>query len=204
MREHYGARDENLGQFYLLNHNWAAIPVDLWGVINLQQMPTLDLDTAVRLATIKARSKEGAKSTSRTHAVQAEEEEDRIEAVTSNAAYQPKKFQQQQPQQNGQNQGCQNFWNHANYRSNQSQPSWRSNNLWSNAWRSVERGLVIGLFHFLKQIDSNLNDKFYSNKSVRDIFGFSLLRFIKSTSQFKAKLMVCLNSTNFNSEKFCT
>jgi hypothetical protein len=64
MRAHYIARDKNLGQFYLLNHFRAALPVDLCRVINLQPMSTLDLDTAVRLAAIEARSKEEAKSTS--------------------------------------------------------------------------------------------------------------------------------------------
>jgi hypothetical protein len=75
MRAHYAARDENLGEFYLFNHFRAALLVDLCRVINLQWMPTLDLDTAVRLATIKLRSKEDARSTPRVHAVQPEEED---------------------------------------------------------------------------------------------------------------------------------
>jgi len=41
MRAHYLARDENIGQFYLLNHFRAALPVHLRRVINLQPMPTL-------------------------------------------------------------------------------------------------------------------------------------------------------------------
>jgi hypothetical protein len=76
MRAHYTARDENLGQFYLLNHFWAVLPVDLCRVINLQLMPTLDLDTAVRLATIELSSKEEARSTPRVHAVQPKEEDE--------------------------------------------------------------------------------------------------------------------------------
>jgi hypothetical protein len=74
MPAHYAARDENLGEFYLLNQFRAAVPVDLCWVINLQPMPTLDLDTAVRLATIELRSKEEAKSTPTIQAVQQEEE----------------------------------------------------------------------------------------------------------------------------------
>jgi hypothetical protein len=99
MRAHYTARNENLGQFYLLNHFQAALPVDVRRVINLQPMPTFNLDTAVRLATIELCSKEEARSTPQVHAVQPEEEEEGVEAVTQNQAYHPKRFQQQ-PQQN--------------------------------------------------------------------------------------------------------
>jgi hypothetical protein len=76
-------------EFYLLNQFRAALPPDLRRVINLQPMHTLDLDTAVRLATIELRSKHEARGTSRIQAVQQEEDEDNVEAVTQN---QQKKF----------------------------------------------------------------------------------------------------------------
>jgi hypothetical protein len=95
MRAHYAARDENLGELYLLKQFCAALPVDLQRVINLQPMQTLDLDTAVRLATIELRSKDEAKAMPRIQAVQQEEEDDRVEAVTQNC---PKKFSQQNQQ----------------------------------------------------------------------------------------------------------
>jgi hypothetical protein len=44
---------ENVVEFYLLNQFRAALLPDLRRVINLQPMHTLDLDTAVRLATIE-------------------------------------------------------------------------------------------------------------------------------------------------------
>jgi hypothetical protein len=94
MRAHYAARDKCFGQFHLLNQFWAVLPVDLQRVINLQPIPTLDLDTAVRLATIKAHSKEEAKSAPRVLEVQPEEYEEGVEAVTQNTACRPKKFQQ--------------------------------------------------------------------------------------------------------------
>ncbi len=75
---------ENVVEFYLLNQFRAALPPDLRRVINLQPMHTLDLDTAVRLATIKLRSKDEARGTSRIQAVQQEEDEDNVEAVTQN------------------------------------------------------------------------------------------------------------------------
>ncbi len=62
-----------------------ALPPDLWRVVNLQHMHTLDLDTVVRLATIKLHSKDEARGTSRIQAVQQEEEEDNVEAVTQNS-----------------------------------------------------------------------------------------------------------------------
>ncbi len=85
MRAHYAAWDENLSQFYLLNHFRATLPVDLHRVINLQPIPTLDLDTEVRLATIELCSKEEARSAPRVYAVQ--EEEEGVEEVTENQAY---------------------------------------------------------------------------------------------------------------------
>jgi hypothetical protein len=75
---------ENVVEFYLLNQFWAALPPDLRRVINLQPMHTLDLDTTDCLATIKLHSKDEAQGTSRTQAVQQEEDEDNVEAVTQN------------------------------------------------------------------------------------------------------------------------
>jgi hypothetical protein len=65
----------HLSKFYLLNQFWAALPVDLRRVINLQPMHTLDLDMAVRLAAIELRSKDEARAMSRIQAIQQEEEE---------------------------------------------------------------------------------------------------------------------------------
>ncbi len=96
---------ENVVEFYLLNQFRASLPLDLRRVINLQPMHTLDLDTAVRLATIKLHSKDEARGTSRIQAVQQEEDEDNVEAVTQNRQ---KKFYPQNQQNRGQ-QGCQNF-----------------------------------------------------------------------------------------------
>jgi hypothetical protein len=76
MRAHYAACNENKGEFYLLNQFRVALPVDLRWVINLQPMQTLDLDTAVRLATIEICSKDEAKAAPRIQAVQQQEEED--------------------------------------------------------------------------------------------------------------------------------
>jgi hypothetical protein len=74
---------ENVIEFYILNQFRAALLPDLQRVINLQPMHTLDLDTAVRLATLELRSKDEPKTGSRINPVQQpEEEEDVIEAVT--------------------------------------------------------------------------------------------------------------------------
>jgi hypothetical protein len=82
-------------------------------------MQTLDLDTAVRLATIELHSKDEARPTSRIQAVQ---EEDGVEAISQNCQ---KKFtpstQQNQGQQNRQNYRPQN-----NYKNN-NQQQWRPN-----------------------------------------------------------------------------
>jgi hypothetical protein len=92
-------------------------------------MQTLDLDTAVRLATIVLHSKDEVKATPRIQAVQQEEEEDGVEAVTQNR---PKKFFQQNQQNRGQ-QNCQNYHPQNNYRNNQNQQSWRNNNPGNNS-----------------------------------------------------------------------
>jgi len=95
---------QNVTEFYLLNQFRAALLPELRRVINLQPMETLDLDTAVRLATIELRSKEEAKVTSRINPVQQPEEEDAVEAVTQARQRkfvpqnQRNKFQQQQRQ----------------------------------------------------------------------------------------------------------
>jgi hypothetical protein len=75
---------ENVVEFYILNQFRAALLPDLRRVINLQPMHTLDLDTAVRLATIELRSKDEAKGSSKIQAVQQEDEEDNIEAIPQN------------------------------------------------------------------------------------------------------------------------
>ncbi len=68
---------KNVVQFYLLNQFR-----DLRRVINLQPMHMLDLDTAVRLATIELHSKDETKSQHNIQAVQQEEDEDNIEAIS--------------------------------------------------------------------------------------------------------------------------
>jgi hypothetical protein len=73
--------------------------VDLRRVINLQPMHTLDLDTAVHLDTIELHSKDEARGTTQIQAVQQEEEEDGVEAVTKNRQ---KKFFPQNQQNRGQ------------------------------------------------------------------------------------------------------
>jgi hypothetical protein len=102
MRAHNAALVENVVEFYLLNQFQAALPVDLRRVINLQ---TLDLDTAIRLATIELRSKDEARGNSSIQAVQQDEEEEDITAVTQNCQ---KKFFPHNQQNRGQ-QNCQNF-----------------------------------------------------------------------------------------------
>jgi hypothetical protein len=123
---------ENMVEFYLLNQFQATLPPDLRRIINLQPMHSLDLDTAVRLATIKLRSKDEARGKSRIQAVQQEEEEDNVEGVTQNRQ---KKFFPQNTQNRGQ-QGCQNFRPQNNYRNNQNQQQWRNNNPGNNSNRN--------------------------------------------------------------------
>ena len=119
---------ENVVEFYLLNQFWGALLPDLRKVINLQPLHTLDLDTAVRLATIKICSKDEARGASRIQAVQPEQEEDNVEAVTQNRQ---KKFYPQNQPNRGQ-QGRQNFiQQNNNYWSNQ--PQWRNNNPGNNS-----------------------------------------------------------------------
>jgi hypothetical protein len=77
---HNAALVKNVIEFYLLNQFRVALLVDL----NLQSMHTLDLDTAVRLATIELCSIVEARAMSRIQAVQPEEEEDGFEAISQN------------------------------------------------------------------------------------------------------------------------
>jgi hypothetical protein len=123
---------ENVVEFYLLKQFRAALPPDLRRVINLQPMHTLDLDTAVRLATIKLRTKDEARGTSRIQAVQQEKDENNVKAVAQNRQ---KKFYPQTQQNRGQ-QGRQNFRPQNNYRNNQGQPQWRNNNPGNNSNRN--------------------------------------------------------------------
>jgi hypothetical protein len=122
-RAHNVALVENVVEFYLLNQFWAALPVDLRRVIKLQRMHTLDLDTAVCLATIELCSKDEARGTSQIQAVQQDEEVDGVDAVTQNCQ---KKFFPQNQQNKGQ-QNCQNFWLQNNNRNNQNLQQWRNN-----------------------------------------------------------------------------
>jgi hypothetical protein len=73
---------QNVTEFYLLNQFRAALLPDLRRVINLQPMETLDLATAVRLATIELRSKEENKLTSKINPVQQPVEDDAVEAMS--------------------------------------------------------------------------------------------------------------------------
>jgi hypothetical protein len=106
----------HLSKFYLLNQFWAALPVDLRRVINLQPMHTLDLDTAVHLATVELCSKDEARGTTHIQAVQPDEEEDGVDAVAQNRQ---KKFFPQNQQNRGQ-QNRHNFRPQTNYRNIQS------------------------------------------------------------------------------------
>ena len=75
---------ENVVEFYIQNQFRAALLPDLRRVIHLQPMHTLDLDMAVRLATIELRSKDEAKGSSKIQAVQQEDEVHNIEAISQN------------------------------------------------------------------------------------------------------------------------
>jgi hypothetical protein len=96
---------ENVVEFYILNQFRAALLPDLRRVINLQPMHTLDLDTAVQLATIELRSKDEARGASKIQAVQQEEEEENVEEENVEAISQnrPQNHQNYQPQNNYRN-----------------------------------------------------------------------------------------------------
>jgi hypothetical protein len=68
----------NVMEFNILNQFRAALLPELRRVINLQPIHTLDLDTAVRLATIELRSKDESKGSSRIQAVQQEDQDDNM------------------------------------------------------------------------------------------------------------------------------
>jgi hypothetical protein len=109
MWAHVRASSINLAKFFLLNHFRAGLPTELRRVLNLQNEDKLCLNTAVKLATIEARSREEAKCTSKVYATQVvKDEELQIEAVRSNfkssnynqnRSQQPKRNQQQHSQQ---------------------------------------------------------------------------------------------------------
>jgi len=73
---------ENVVEFYILNQFRAALLPDLRRVINLKPMHTLDLDTAVCLATIELQSKDEAKGPSKIQVVQQDEEEENVDAIS--------------------------------------------------------------------------------------------------------------------------
>jgi hypothetical protein len=112
---------DNLMEFNILNQFCAALLPELRRVINLQPLHTLDLNTAVRLATIELRSKDENKGSSKIQAVQQEDEEDNVEAVTQNRQ---KKFTPSNQQNRGQ-QNSQTYRPQNNYRNN-NQQQWRS------------------------------------------------------------------------------
>jgi hypothetical protein len=93
-------------------------PCKLWIWIQLSDWPPLSSAPRTR-----------AKATPRIQAVQQEEEEDGVEAVTQNH---PRKFSQQNQQNRGQ-QNCQNYGLQNNYRNNQNQQSWMNNNPGNNS-----------------------------------------------------------------------
>ena len=112
---------DNVMEFNILNQFRAALLPELRRVINLQPIETLDLDTAVRLATIELRSREESKGSSKIQAVQQDEQDDNVEAITQNR-------QQRFAPSNQQNRGQQNRQNYRpqnNYRPN-NQQQWRS------------------------------------------------------------------------------
>jgi hypothetical protein len=118
---------ENVVEFYILNQFRAALLPDLRRVINLQPMHTLNLDTAVRLATIELRSKDEAKGSSKIQAVQQEDEEDNIEAISQNRQRGFSSNQNRGQQQTNRQQPKQGFRPQNNYRNNNNQQQWRSN-----------------------------------------------------------------------------
>ncbi len=75
---------DNVMEFNILNQFRAALLPELRRVINLQPIHTLDLDTVVRLATIELRSKDESKGSSKIQAVQIQDEDENVEAITQN------------------------------------------------------------------------------------------------------------------------
>jgi hypothetical protein len=123
---------QNVTEFYLLNQFRAALLPELRRVINLQPMETLDLDTAVRLATIELRSKEETKSTSRVNPVQQpDEEDDVVEAVAQPRQKFTPQGQRSRPQQQ-QRQAPRPQQQNNNFNNQQ----WRSSNPGNNSNRN--------------------------------------------------------------------
>jgi len=84
MRDYVCQPDLNLARFFLLNHFQAGLPTELRRVLNLQNKDELRLNAAVKLATIKARSREEAKCASKVYATEViveDTEDTQIEAV---------------------------------------------------------------------------------------------------------------------------
>jgi hypothetical protein len=88
---YYKINDEAIGEFYLLNFFRSGLPTELKRVLNLQALNNLELYMSVKLATIKSRSREEAKSSSRIYAVE-DDQEDAIDAIN----YRPQRGQSQQ------------------------------------------------------------------------------------------------------------
>jgi hypothetical protein len=118
---------ENVVEFYILNQFRAALLPDLRRVINLQPMHTLNLDTAVRLATIELRSKDEAKGSSKIQAIHQEDEEDNIEAISQNRQRGFSSDQNRGQQQTNHQQPKQGFHPQNNFCNNNNQQQWRSN-----------------------------------------------------------------------------
>ena len=112
---------DNVMEFNILNQFRAALLPELRRVINLQPIETLDLDTAVRLATIELRSRDESKGSSKIQAVQQDEQDDNVEAITQNRQ---QRFAPSNQQSRGQ-QNRQNYRPQNNYRPN-NQQQWRS------------------------------------------------------------------------------
>jgi hypothetical protein len=128
---------EKVVEFYILNQFRAALLPDLRRVINLQPMHTLDLDTAVRLATIELRSKDKAKGSSKIQAVQQEEEEENIEAKSQNKQRGFNSNQNRGQQQMNRQQPRQGFCPQNNFRNNNTQQQWRSNPGNNSNWNKM-------------------------------------------------------------------
>jgi hypothetical protein len=77
---YYKICDEAIGEFYLLNFFRAGLPTELKRVLNLQALNDLELYMAVKFATIKSRSREEAKSSSRIYAME-NEQKDAVDAI---------------------------------------------------------------------------------------------------------------------------
>jgi hypothetical protein len=111
----------NVMEFNILNQFRAALLPELRRVINLQPIETLDLDTAVRLATIELRSRDESKGSSKIQAVQQDDQDENVEAISQSRQ---KKFTPSNQQNRGQ-QNRQNYRPQNNYRQNNPQ-QWRS------------------------------------------------------------------------------